>query len=120
MPQEETNRLTEELSRRDPLTGLSNRFGMLERIEFERVRLRRKKVPFSLLLMNFDGFNSLNERFGFEEGDRVLREVAKALRENLREEDRVGRLEGNTFLAVLPKTAAEGANEAGEKVRRHV
>ena len=116
----ETTRLTEELSRRDPLTGLSNRFGMLERIEFERVRLRRKKVPFSLLLMNFDGFNSLNERFGFEEGDRVLREVAKALRENLREEDRVGRLEGNTFLAVLPETAAEGANEAGEKVRRHV
>lgn len=116
----ETNRLTEEFSRKDPLTGLFNRFGVLERIEFERALLRRKKAPFSLLLVNLDGFRSVNERFGFEEGDQVLRELAKAIRESLREDDKVGRLEGDKFLAVLPETSAEGAAQAGEKIRRHV
>ena len=93
----------------DPLTGVANRRALDERIDYEVVRHARQRRPFALLMLDLDGFKGVNDRFGHSAGDDLLREVAHALREAVREQDTVARFGGDEFCILAPETDRDGA-----------
>jgi len=110
-------KLLETMSRTDPLTGLSNRRDLMEKIEYERTRARRGPKVLSLVICDADSFKKINDTYGHYAGDAALRFIAKALRETARGQDMVGRWGGEEFLLVLPDTDAAGAAVLSEKIR---
>jgi diguanylate cyclase (GGDEF)-like protein len=105
------------LVKTDPLTQLLNRGYMFDLIEYERIRSERNKNIFSLLLFNIVDFKSINENYGREAGDYVLRLVGDVLRSSVRKEDQVARWAGDEFLLMLPDTELKGAETVAEKLR---
>jgi diguanylate cyclase (GGDEF)-like protein len=104
---------TEELEYRvlhDPLTGLPNRHLVLDRAEQVLARARRMDVPVTALFVDIDGFKQINDRFGHQTGDDVLREVGQRLSGVLRDSDTVGRLGGDEFVLVLDCTGPDAAH----------
>ena len=101
----------------DYLTGLLNRPAMLNLLEQEAERMRRKTAPYSLALADLDDFKTLNDRHGHAVGDRALAAIADHLRAGLRRQDAVCRWGGDELLVFLPETGLEGAFEAAEKIR---
>ena len=101
----------------DELTGLGNyaRFQELLAIEVEQVK--RYGDPVGLLMLDLDDFKSINDTFGHQQGDAVLKAVALALRESCREADTPIRYGGDELAVILPHTALEGAFSIGERVR---
>jgi diguanylate cyclase (GGDEF)-like protein len=85
----------------DPLTGLPNRTLVLDRAEQMLSRARRLDSPATALFMDIDGFKLINDRFGHQAGDEVLRQVGVRLRAVLREGDTVGRLGGDEFVMLV-------------------
>ncbi len=86
----------------DFLTGLPNARGLQLQIEHELARSRRLKSALTVLVTDLDGFKDVNDRFGHQEGDAVLRAVGKALRQSCREYDFVSRMGGDAFVILLP------------------
>jgi diguanylate cyclase (GGDEF)-like protein len=106
----------EEETRRDPLTGVYNR-AHLDRIlgrEFDNSTSH--KWPLSVAFADLDNFKSVNDRFGYQAGDRVLQATASILRGNTRETDLIGRYDGEEFVVVLPATDAETARTICERI----
>jgi diguanylate cyclase (GGDEF)-like protein len=85
----------------DYLTGLSNRTSLGPAFEQAVERARRRAVRVATLFIDLDGFKQINDAFGHEAGDRLLVEVGRRLRANLRASDLVARLGGDEFFAVL-------------------
>lgn len=104
-------------ARTDPLTSLSNRREILERIDEEISRSQRNGSPFSLVLGDIDHFKMVNDQFGHDCGDFVLVQVANILRDTLRKHDRVSRWGGEEFLLLLPDTEHECAADIAERAR---
>ena len=94
----------QELSRRDPLTGVGNYRTLYERLEYEIVRHQRHQRRFAVLLLDLNGFKQVNETFGHLEGDRLLREVGRVLAGTVRDEDSVARQGGDEFSVLAPET----------------
>lgn len=90
-----------ELTRRDALTGLSNRRHFEETLEAATARARRHGQPLALLYLDLDGFKQINDTLGHEAGDRLLVEVAQRLRDAVRATDMVSRLGGDEFTVIL-------------------
>lgn len=107
----------QEVSRRDPLTGLLNRQAWYEQLQVEISRAQRAPRPFSVVLLDCDGFKPLNDRFGHLTGDEVLRKMARVLRENVRAYDAVGRLGGDEFVIVLAEADLDIAESVIERLR---
>jgi diguanylate cyclase (GGDEF)-like protein len=101
-------RSMQELSRRDPLTGLLNRRGFEEYGGAELRRAARYGRPITFALLDVDRFKQINDRYGHATGDRVLQAVAAQLRE-LRNSDLAVRLGGDEFGLLMPETDAAGA-----------
>ncbi len=110
----------DQVSRHDPLTGLSNRRDVLERLQLERERALRSGISFVVAMGDIDDFKKINDTYGHRGGDIVLKGIADILRENLRMEDIVGRWGGEEFIVVLVGTALSGAIQALEKIRKLV
>jgi diguanylate cyclase (GGDEF)-like protein len=104
----------------DPLTGLGNRRMLDERLAYEVARHRRLRQRFAVLVFDLDGFKAVNDRFGHDAGDEVLREVAGALVEVVREQDTVVRLGGDEFCVLAPETGREGAAQLVARARRQL
>lgn len=104
----------------DPLTGLANRRFGLERLAQEFSRAVRGREPLGVILFDIDHFKSINDTYGHQAGDQVLRTVADTARSVLREGDTLMRYGGEEFLAVLPGAGSEDLGELGERVRREV
>lgn len=103
---------------RDPLTGLFNRRYMEESLEREFHRSLRKGSSFAVLMIDIDHFKRINDLFGHEAGDAVLREMATLFQMQLRGEDIVSRYGGEEFLLILPETEIEAALEFAERLRQ--
>lgn len=95
----------------DPLTGLYNRRGLFILAEKLVERSRREGKGFHLLYIDLDDLKTINDRFGHDEGDRVLRTAAGILRDNFRESDIIARIGGDEFV-VLPIGATGEAPQA--------
>jgi len=102
----------------DDLTGLVNRRRFIEALDSEIVRADTFRSPLSVVLGDLDHFKLVNDRFGHQTGDEVLRQFAELVREHLRDVDVPGRIGGEEFAILLPGTDAAGAVAVAERVRR--
>jgi diguanylate cyclase (GGDEF)-like protein len=101
----------------DELTGLFNRRRFQEAMATEVERSKRFGQPVGLVLLDLDDFKNVNDTHGHQQGDLVLREVARVLRETSREIDEPARYGGEELAVVLPGTDLEGAYNLAERVR---
>jgi diguanylate cyclase (GGDEF)-like protein len=101
----------------DELTGLSNRRAFDAALTAEIERAKRFGTELSLVLIDLDDFKQVNDTYGHPQGDVVLREVARVLRESSREVDHPARYGGEELAAVLPGTDLEGAFNRAERIR---
>jgi diguanylate cyclase (GGDEF)-like protein len=116
----EAQKKLELTARTDPLTKLSNRRDIWEKIEAEKIRGARTKKSFSLILCDIDNFKSFNDKYGHDCGDFVLVSTAESMRSFLREQDCVARWGGEEFLLLLPETGVEGGRVLAEKLRENI
>ena len=98
------------VSRSDSLTGALNRRGFEERFELEIARSRRDGGPLALVVLDLDGFKTVNDRLGHREGDALLVAVGTALQMSVRAEDAVGRFGGDEFLVLATVRDPAGAH----------
>lgn len=113
----EANRSLLEMASRDQLTGLFNRRKGWDYLHYEEERSARSREPLGVALFDLDKFKSINDNFGHDVGDRVLKVAADALASTLRASDILIRWGGEEFLAVFPDTDADGTALAAEKIR---
>ncbi|PCM44254.1 GGDEF domain-containing protein [Marinobacter sp. ANT_B65] len=104
----------------DQLTGLYNRAGIEELLSSELVRSQRYGNPLSVMVFDIDHFKSVNDTYGHDAGDRVLKEVALRVKDSMRSVDFVGRWGGEEFLVILAETPLSNAAIAAEGVRKTV
>jgi diguanylate cyclase (GGDEF)-like protein len=102
----------------DGLTGLANRRSCEETLASELARAERFPGPLALIVADLDDFKEVNDRYGHQAGDVVLREFAALLGESVRDIDLACRWGGEEFLLLLPGTDLEGAAHVAERVRR--
>lgn len=101
----------------DALTGLLNRRAFEERVSVELARKNRYQQTFSLALLDLDGFNTANDRFGEAAGDELLKMIGTILNKHTRVMDACFRLGGDEFAIVMPGTGLEGAKILAERFR---
>jgi diguanylate cyclase (GGDEF)-like protein len=104
----------------DELTGLSNRRRFQEVLASEVERSRRFAQPVGLVMLDIDDFKTVNDTYGHQAGDVVLREVARVLRASSREIDEPARYGGEELAVVLPGTDLDGAYNLAERVRQGI
>jgi diguanylate cyclase (GGDEF)-like protein len=104
----------------DALTGLLNRRAFDRRFERETARAERYGRPISVIAIDIDHFKLINDRFGHEAGDAVLRRVAQTLQATVRNSDVAARVGGEEFVVLLPETGLHAAGEAAERLRAAV
>ena len=104
----------------DPLTGVYNRRFGLGRLHEEFERSIRSTIPLGLLMLDIDHFKSVNDTYGHQAGDRILKSIAAIIKSILREGDILVRYGGEEFLAILPAAASEDLELIGERIRRSV
>ena len=117
---QERNALMEklrDLSMTDELTGLPNRRQLMARLDEEMSRSERTGHPFALLMMDLDYFKHVNDQYGHQKGDEVLRKCAITLEQNLRGMDFAGRYGGDEFCVLVSETSPAGARRVAEKLR---
>jgi diguanylate cyclase (GGDEF)-like protein len=102
---------------RDPLTGLANRRALDERLGYEIARHTRHGESFAVLALDLDGFKLVNDRFGHDAGDEILRDAAAALVDVVRAQDTVVRLGGDEFCVLAPQTGQASADRLIARVR---
>ena len=105
---------------RDAMTGLYNRRFLEEFVETLMAGVERKKGKFSILMLDFDYFKQVNDTYGHEAGDKVLKALAEILNRSVRGSDMVVRYGGEEFLVILLDTDGERAVEVAEKIRGEV
>ena len=116
----ELNDKVKNISTTDDLTGLHNRKFLLERLESEMSRAKRYKTPVSCILFDLDFFKVVNDMYGYEWGDVLLKKIAEMLSNLARKEDVVTRYGDEEFMVILPETSEENAFIFAERFRRDV
>ena len=109
-----------ELAVTDPLTGLHNRRYMFGQLQALAERAVKGGAPVAALLLDIDHFKKINDSFGHDVGDEVLREFAVRLASNVRAIDLPCRYGGEEFVAIMPDTALDDAERIAERIRRYI
>lgn len=112
-----SNRRLQEAALTDALTGVPNRRYALERMQQEWAAVVRNHRPLSVMIIDLDDFKPINDAFGHDIGDMVLRQTADALRGALRGQDVLCRTGGDEFLVICPETGLEAARACAERLR---
>lgn len=101
----------------DPLTGVSNRRGLIEAGKAEFSKTQNTNRPFSAIMIDLDYFKSINDTYGHAVGDLVLREFAKRCKSCIREIDYIGRYGGEEFIILLPDAHMKASMNIAERLR---
>jgi two-component system cell cycle response regulator len=110
----------ESLSRTDPLTGAGNRRAFDEALGHEMARAKRHGQPLGLVMLDIDHFKRVNDTYGHQGGDDVLRAVAATVRATLRDGDLLFRYGGEEFAVLLPYAQGPGVVTAAERLLRAI
>lgn len=102
---------------RDPLTGLYNRYYMLDVLKHELERASRAQYSVSVIMMDLDHFKKVNDTYGHLAGDQVLHSLGELIQSHVRRADVACRFGGEEFLIILPETSTEIALERAETIR---
>jgi diguanylate cyclase (GGDEF)-like protein len=108
------------LATMDPLTRLLNRRGLEDALQISRAQAARRGLPTSAIMVDIDHFKQVNDSFGHEVGDHVLRQVGDIISRLTRSSDVVARTGGEEFLIVLPETELESARLLAERIREAI
>ncbi len=109
-----------EVSTTDELTGLHNRSYLYEHLETEISRAKRYETKISCILFDIDFFKVVNDMYGYDWGDILLKKIAEMLRDFIRKEDIVTRYGDEEFIVILPNTPEENAFLFAERFRREI
>ena len=104
----------------DGLTGVLNRRRLTETIEDAHLKAKRYVRTAGILMIDLDHFKRVNDTYGHEAGDEVLRTVSRTFSERLRSSDAIGRFGGEEFVVLLPETDLAGASALAERLRKAV
>jgi diguanylate cyclase (GGDEF)-like protein/PAS domain S-box-containing protein len=114
-------RRLQHLAHHDPLTGLANRVLLQERLQSAVEQAARKGTQGALAFLDLDNFKYINDTFGHEAGDEVLRAIAARLKDNMREDDTVARVGGDEFVLVITnQPSPRHVADLVERIRRSV
>jgi diguanylate cyclase (GGDEF)-like protein len=108
------------LAEHDPLTRLLNRHAFADRLEMEMTRSTRYGRAFTLVVLDVDGFKSVNDRHGHLAGDAALEQLGLVLRAGLRAADTAYRIGGDEFALLLPETSAPEARAVIERIAENL
>jgi diguanylate cyclase (GGDEF)-like protein len=109
-----------DLATTDGLTGLHNHRTFQEKLSEELKRAERYGRSLSVLMIDIDHFKAVNDIYGHQTGDSVLRTTARIIKDSLRSVDFTARYGGEEFVAILPETECVGAFTVAERIRTHV
>ncbi|VXD18384.1 putative Diguanylate cyclase [Planktothrix serta PCC 8927] len=109
-----------QLATLDFLTNTFNRRAMQQYLEHEIARFNRSQIPFSLIMLDVDYFKLINDTYGHDRGDLVLKHLTTILKENLRSQDLLSRWGGEEFLILLPQTNLQEAFLLANRLRTTV
>ena len=117
----EANERLRHVSQTDGLTSLDNRRHLEEQLEQMFAHAKRLHEPFSCVMVDLDRFKSVNDTYGHQAGDAVLKQLARLLKVEARDQvDRVGRYGGEEFMLLLPGTVLDAAVTFAERVRKEI
>ena len=104
----------------DPITNMYNYRHFAQTLDHEIRRLNRYDGALSLMMIDVDDFKSYNDAFGHQEGDVLLKEMGRAIKENIRDVDVACRYAGDEFVVILPSTDIAEAKLVGEKIKKKI
>ncbi|MCX8164608.1 MAG: diguanylate cyclase [Aquificaceae bacterium] len=104
------------LATRDQLTGILNRHALIQNLEHLLAQAQRYRTTFSLIIFDIDNFKSINDNYGHLVGDKVLKDVVRTAKKNIRKSDIFGRWGGEEFIMIFPMTS--DPYTPAEKIRR--
>ena len=104
----------------DSLTGLFVRRYFLVKLQEELHRAERYNNIVSIVMADLDGFKNINDTYGHDAGDRVLKAVGKFLQQNIRDVDVVARYGGEEFVIMIPEAAEDAAHSLSERLRKQM
>jgi diguanylate cyclase (GGDEF)-like protein len=111
------NRKLQQAVMTDPLTGLPNRRYALDRLEQEVAAAKRRSGGAAIMIVDIDHFKKVNDQYGHDVGDAVLRHISGLLRAKARLQDAICRMGGEEFLVICPDSGIEDVHRAGERLR---
>jgi diguanylate cyclase (GGDEF)-like protein len=112
--------VTETYALTDPMTGLPNARSLQMQFEKERARADRSNKSFQVVMMDLDGFKFVNDTFGHKAGDRMLKEIGRVIREQLRDYDFLARYAGDEFVALIPDMPDNDVRELCDRIETAV
>ena len=104
----------------DALTGLKNRAALMAQLEYLYARYKRQKEVFAFIIMDIDHFKRVNDNYGHQKGDEVLKDIAAITLECIREVDTSARYGGEEFVILLPQTNCVSATHIAERIRASI
>lgn len=110
-------RKLQETASLDPLTGIGNRRRMETRLQYALAEFQQHRIRFGVLFVDIDYFKRVNDAFGHEVGDQVLRMLANTLNKNIRGDDAAARWGGEEFIVLLSDVDLDGLEAVAEKLR---
>ncbi len=117
---EKQKKIAEDMARTDSLTGLNNRRAFFEYGKFIESQAIRYNQCYTLLMLDIDHFKNINDNYGHDKGDEVLKALAVTLHKGIRTSDIVGRLGGEEFAIIMPLTTAYQSTVLVERLRRDI
>jgi len=115
-----TNLKLEHLAATDPLTGAANRRQFIEMVDAEIERAKRGGAPFSLLALDLDHFKAINDSYGHQVGDDILRGFVQKSLDAIRPYDGIARVGGEEFMVLLPQVVLAVGQSVAERIREAI